>query len=174
MLDLGASKAHPMMKRFAFLVGRWEGDTVVHTADGRSVPGKIRGEAKEILDGAWIEWSFEQDPNDIVERTQKGRYLFGWCSARQSYTAIYFDDRGNTLVEYSSDPHDRDKTTFVGDTILTETGAVQFEDEISSEHNDHFKNRVHMTIDGARHLHGTFDCQRVSSIQQGGQKSSYE
>lgn len=155
------SESHGKMDRFAFLIGRWEGDTVVHTSDGRSIPGKIRGEAKKILDGAWIEWSFEQDPNDIVEHTQRGRYLFGWCPVRQKYAAIYFDDRGNTLIEYSSDPLDSRKTTFIGETVLTETGPVQFEDEISSDHTNHFGNRVHMTINGVRHLHGTFNCQRI-------------
>lgn len=160
MLNSEIDNARAKMDRFAFLVGYWEGDTVVHTTDGRSILGKIRGEAKEILDGAWIEWSFEQDPNDIVERVQRGKYLFGWCSARQKYAAIYFDDRGNTLVEYSSDPFDSEKITFVGETTLTETGDVLFEDEISSDHTNHFRNRVHMTIDGIRHLHGTFECER--------------
>lgn len=162
MLNSEATNVHTKMEHFAFLVGHWEGDTVVHTTDGRTVPGRIRGEAKAILNGAWVEWSFEQDPNDAVERTQRGRYLFGWCSAREEYAAIYFDDRGNTLVEYSSDPFGSEAITFIGETTLSETGGVRFEDEISSDHADHFRNRVHMTINGIRHLHGIFECQRTA------------
>ncbi|MEV7652273.1 DUF1579 family protein [Kocuria marina] len=162
MSNLEATSANPEMERLAFLVGHWEGETIVHTMDGRSVPGRIRGQAQKILGGAWIEWSFEQDPNDVVERTQRGRYLFGWCPARGEYAAIYFDDRGNTLVEHSSDAVNSKAITFIGETVLTETGDVRFEDEISSDHADHFRNRVHMTIDGVRHLHGVFECRRTS------------
>lgn len=158
---LNTVNVHPKMEWFMFLVGRWEGETIVHTLDGRTVPGQIRGEGKIILDGAWIEWNFEQDPNDIVEHTQRGRYLFGWCPARQQYSAIYFDDRGNTLIEYGPESAETEGITFMGETVLSETGDVRFEDKISSNHVKHFRNQVYMTINGVRHLHGVFDCHRV-------------
>lgn len=161
MPNINTEPVAPEMERLAFLIGHWEGETVVHTTDGRTVSGHIRGEAKEILDGSWIEWSFEQDPNEVVERTQRGRYIFGWNAARGEYTAIYFDDRGNTLIEHCTRPLTSEAVTFTGETVLKETGHVLFEDEISSDHKDHFRNRVHMTIDGIRHLHGVFECQRV-------------
>ncbi|AZZ55691.1 DUF1579 family protein [Rathayibacter iranicus] len=161
MTNNGTKIAGKEMERLAFLIGRWEGETVVHASDGRTVPGRIHGEAIAILDGAWIQWSFEQTPNEVVTRRQRGRYLFGWDPVRQAYSAIYFDDRGNTLIEHTAQPLHPEALTFVGETVLADTGPVLFEDEISSDHDHHFRNRVHMTIDGVRHLHGVFECKRI-------------
>lgn len=49
---------------------------------------------------------------------------------------------------------------FAGTTILPEEGEVFFTDAISSKFDGHFRNEVHMTINGERRLHGLIEAKR--------------
>ncbi|MGH7745012.1 MAG: DUF1579 family protein [Candidatus Dormibacteria bacterium] len=151
----------PEMRKLHFLLGDWECETLVYPPGADPAPGRIYGTVKPVLRGAWLEWNFTQEPNTVVEKHQTGRYTFGWNPAVGKFTAIYYDDRGNCLVEETSGADYEDGVLrFAGTTILTEEGEVFFTDAISSKFDGHFRNEVHMTINGERRLHGVIEAKR--------------
>jgi len=153
------SIAAPEMRALDLLLGTWRCDSVVHRPGRRPSEVILRGTLAPVLGGAWYQWNFTQEPNDVVQPPMSGRYTFGWNAATSRYVAIYYDDRGNYMLQTTStsgwvDGHLR----FHGMTTLVDEGEVQFTDDITSRGPGHFRNEVTITSHGETRLHATLDC----------------
>jgi hypothetical protein len=155
------STAAAEMRSLDVLLGAWRCTSVVLPPGRPPVEGVVHGTIAPVLGGAWYQWNFTQEPNGVVSRPQLGRYTFGWNPATSKFVAIYYDDRGNYLVETTpgadwEDGHLR----FRGTTTLVGEGEVHFTDDITSHGPGHFRNEVSITVGGETRLHGTMECVR--------------
>jgi Protein of unknown function (DUF1579) len=148
------------MRALDVLLGTWRCTSVVLPPGRSPVKGVVHGTLAPVLGGAWYEWNFTQEPNEVVPRPQLGRYSFGWNPATSKFVAIYYDDRGNYLVETTpGSDWDDGHLRFSGTTTIPGEGQVHFTDDITSRGPGHFRNEVSITVDGVTRLHGTLDCE---------------
>ncbi|MET7900513.1 DUF1579 family protein [Streptomyces sp. NPDC005355] len=154
-----SSTAAPEMRALDVLLGNWRCDSVVYPSGRGPDEVVLRGTLAPVLGGAWYQWNFTQDPNDIVQPPMSGRYTFGWNPATAKYVAIYYDDRGNYLLQTTPTPEWVDgHLRFQGTTTLVDEGEVQFTDDITSRGPGHFRNEVTITSHGETRLHATLEC----------------
>jgi|GEM_PF-6923856 len=153
------------MEPLAFLLGKWEGSTIVYPASGLGEPerGDIHGEVRAALGGAWFEWEYFHRPNEAESLVRHARYSFGYSPGLNTLMAVYADDRGNAFTEYASGPDWVDgHLAFHGVMALPGKGSVGFIDDFTRPSAGRFVNTVTMSIDGEWHLHGKMDVKRVS------------
>jgi uncharacterized protein DUF1579 len=151
--------AVPEMRALDLLLGTWRCDSVVYPPGRGPSEVVLRGILAPVLGGAWYQWNFTQEPNDVVEPPMSGRYTFGWNPAISRYVAIYYDDRGNYLLQTTSTPGWVDgHLRFYGTTTLAGEGEVQFMDDITSRRPGHFRNEVTITSRGKTRLHAILNC----------------
>lgn len=157
------------MKPLGVFLGDWHCISTVYPRgrEDRPVQGVFRGELKPILGGTWYEWDYSQDPTELHPQGQQCRYTFGYSPPMERFVAIYFDDRGNHLVEYTSSADWEDgHLRFTGTTVLKGEGhhgegEVEFLDDFTSEGPGHLHNRVSITAHGETWLHATLDFRHV-------------
>ncbi|MFD5185893.1 MULTISPECIES: DUF1579 family protein [Streptomyces] len=156
------------MKPLEAFLGNWHCVSTVYPRgrEDRPVEGVFRGELKPILNGTWYEWDYSQGPTELHPKGQQCRYSFGYSPPMECFVAIYFDDRGNHLVEYTPSADWEDgHLRFTGTTALKGEGhgegEVEFLDDFTSEGPGHLHNRVSITAHGETWLHATLDFRRV-------------
>ena len=149
------------MEQLQPFLGHWECKSTVYVEEANTISqfdGLFVGTLSPILGGTWYEWDYTQTPNDLHPSGQRCRYVFGWNAGLDVFTAIYFDDRGNHLVEHTptcqwDDGHLR----FVGDTVLPGYGNVTFLDDFTTDGPGHLRNTVWITSGSSTKLHAVLE-----------------
>ncbi len=154
----------PEMQALAFLLGEWQGTTMVYAKDGSgsAQEGRIRGAIRPVLSGAWYEWNYVHQPDITSPLERTARYSFGWNEGAKSLIAIYVDDRGNAMLEHAVGGGWSDgQLAFQGVMHMPGMGAVGFADVFTADGAGRFRNTVTMTVGDKSHLHGIMDCWRL-------------
>ncbi|MFE5406273.1 hypothetical protein ACFQ9Z_34025 [Streptomyces sp. NPDC056580] len=146
-------------------LGDWECVSTVYPPgrEDRPVTGVFRGRLSPILRGTWYEWDYSQEPNELHPNGQECRYTFGWSPALERFVAIYFDDRGNHVVETTPSADWEDgHLRFTGNIVLLDEGEVEMVDDFTSEGPGHLHDRVTLAAHGETKLHATLDFRHLN------------